>query len=153
MRLGFLLFEFSLSWSRVFCITSVACLIKLFCSSAFTSSVSLLLCSVCSAHSWNHLQSQGGKEAQIHFGATWKCALISQIEPSDGSNSQDKKYMLWCVSHPANWHNLFFWCLAPLSSGSCLFSNQSLRAPLSWQPVWSIYLLWHLYQLHKGPHL
>lgn len=78
--------------SRVFCITSVACLIKLFCSSAFTSSASLL-CSVCSAHFWNHLQSQGGKKAKIHFGATWKQALISQIEPSDGTNSQDKKYI------------------------------------------------------------
>lgn len=79
--------------SRVFCIASVACLIKLFCSSAFTSSVSLL-CSVCSAHFWNHLQSQGGKEAKIHFGATWKRALIRQIEPSDGTNSKDKKYIL-----------------------------------------------------------
>lgn len=132
-------------FSCVFCFTPVACLIKLFCSSAFTFSVSLL-CSVCSTHFWNHLQSQGGKEAKIHFGATWKQALISQIEPSDGTNSQDKMHctFCWCVSHPANWHNLFLWCLTLLSSCSCLFSNQSQRAT-TLLTIYLIYLHSHLY--------
>lgn len=77
VRLGFLPLAFpSHGLSRVFCITSVACLIKLFCSSTFSPSVfSSMFCRLCSLLKppsvpgwersqnlfWSHLKTSSNK--------------------------------------------------------------------------------------------
>lgn len=88
----FLIFP-SHALSRVFCITSVACLIKLFCSSAFTSSVSLLLCSVCSAHVWT-TSPPGWERSQNSY---WSHLKTSSNKPDWAlwcTNSQDENSIL-----------------------------------------------------------
>lgn len=94
--LVFCFFSFTLpfSWSLflsllcVLCITSVACSIKLFCSSMLTSSLSLCLlffCSLLQLTSKSHFQSQGGKEAKTVMDSTknlksaWLRPLIVQV--------------------------------------------------------------------------